>query len=338
MMKRVLAGFLWHFGLVSVAGGIRRALKGPRVIVLCYHRVIPDRDRLAFSMHPKEFARQLDWISRRFQVLRLEDLSAYLAGRGLLLRDSVIITFDDGYADNSHVVKPLLIGRGMPAVFFIASEPLLERRAYWYDELWGALGIWEGQALPETCRAALPQETLRILERYGRSRIAADRKASLEACKGLSAPVRRQVLEGMVPGRKPSDPFLVCETMTVEEARACERHGIEIGAHTRSHPSLARVPAEECEMEIVDGIRDLRAAGFQARYFAYPFGEAQDTGGLDGLPRRILVERAEVEVAVTTEERAVRLGDDPLLVPRKVIGPQSLSQIALKLEMLAWRP
>lgn len=319
-----------------MAGAIRRMLRGPRLIVLCYHRVIPDSGRPAFSALPEDFARQLDWISRRFQVLRLEDLPDYLAGRRMLPRDSVIITFDDGYSDNNHVVKPMLTGRGMPAVFFIASEPLLDRRAYWYDELWEALASWEGQPLPEDCRALLPHETLRTLYRFGRTRAAADRKAALEACKGLSAPARRRVLEVLGTGLRPS--VSVCETMTLEEARACERQGIEIGAHTRGHPSLARVPAEECEMEIAGGLRELRAAGFRARYFAYPFGEARDTGGREGLPRRILAERSGVQVAVTTEERAVRPGDDPLLVPRKVIGPQSLSQIALKLEMLAWRP
>lgn len=336
MIKRVIAGFFRHSGLISLAGAVRRMWRGPRLIVLCYHRVISDSERPAFSALPEEFARQLDWISGRFQVLRLEDVREYLAGRRLH-RDSVVITFDDGYDDNIHVVKPMLARRGLPAFFFIASEPLLERRAYWYDELWEALAAWEGLPLPEACRALLPQETLRTLYRFGRTRIAADRKAALEACKGLSGQARRQVLESMGMGRKPSDPFSACETMTLEDARACERQGIEIGAHTRSHPSLARVPADECEREISEGMRDLRAAGFRARYFAYPFGEAQDTGGREGLPRRILAERAGVQVALTTEERAVRPGDDPLLVPRKVIGPQSLSQIALKLEMLSWR-
>jgi peptidoglycan/xylan/chitin deacetylase (PgdA/CDA1 family) len=128
-----------------------------------------------------------------------------------------------------------------------------------------------------------------------------------------------------------------CETMSLDEARECALAGIEIGGHTRSHPSLARIPAEECEREIRGGVEDLRREGFPVRAFAYPFGEGKDTGGPDGLPRRVVAGIPDMELAFTTEESAVLPGDDPFLIPRKVITPQSLAQIALRLEILSWR-
>ena len=41
--------------------------------------------------------------------------------------------------------------------------------------------------------------------------------------------------------------------MTWFQIRELDRHGIELGAHTFSHPRLDRVPPEELEREIVMG-------------------------------------------------------------------------------------
>jgi peptidoglycan/xylan/chitin deacetylase (PgdA/CDA1 family) len=157
----------------------------------------------------------------------------------------------------------------------------------------------------------------------------------LDACKGLPAEARGNLMEALRSrrGREGSEP--VCETMTLEEARRCVESGIELGGHSRSHPSLARIPDAECRDEIDGGLRDLREAGFTVKRFAYPFGGPEDVGGIDGLPRRVLADM-DVDLGLTTVERAVRQDEDPFLVPRKVIMPQSLPQIALKLEMLAW--
>lgn len=305
--KRAVAGLLWRCRLIALSGWIRRAVRGPRLIVLCYHRVDADASHPAFSASPREFARHLEWFSSRFRILDLAGVAAYLSGTLRLTGDALVLTFDDGYADNRHIVMPLLVRRGLPAAFFLATGPLLERSAYWYHALWDGLG---------------------------RERDRGTRRSALNAYKDLPRAAREGLLERIHPDRR-SAP--TCETMTVEEARECALAGIEIGGHTRSHPSLARVPAEECEAEIRAGVDDLRREGFTVRAFAYPFGESMDTGGIEGLPRRVVSAIPDLELAFTTEERAVSAGDDPFLVPRKVITPQSLPQIALRLEILSWR-
>ena len=47
----------------------------------------------------------------------------------------VLITFDDGYADNLHAALPLLEKFEAPAVLFAASGYLGEQRGFWWDEL-----------------------------------------------------------------------------------------------------------------------------------------------------------------------------------------------------------
>lgn len=333
MLKRAAAELLWRSGIVAFSGRLRRVLRGPRLIVLCYHRVDMDASRPAFSALPRDFARQIDWISARFRILGMGEVVAYLSGRLELAEDAVALTFDDGYADNRHIVQPLLARRRLPAAFFIASEPLLSRAAYWYDALWDGLIRGRGASRDPDWAEGVSAAAVAAIGRMEADPARENQQLALNACKGLPRVARDRLVQAIGPSALKGG---TCETMTLEEAWECHRAGIEIGGHTRTHPSLARVPAEECEREIREGIADLRREGFRVRAFAYPFGEGKDTGGKNGLPRRVVASIPDIELAFTTEERAVRPKDDPLLVPRKVITPQSLAQIALRLERLAW--
>jgi peptidoglycan/xylan/chitin deacetylase (PgdA/CDA1 family) len=62
---------------------------------------------------------------------------------------------------------------------------------------------------------------------------------------------------------------------TLEQIRMMVRSGIEIGAHTHSHPDLGRVPEEdELRAEIIDARQELQSlTESPIRYFAFPYGQ-----------------------------------------------------------------
>lgn len=64
-------------------------------------------------------------------------------------------------------------------------------------------------------------------------------------------------------------------TDDAESLRAYSNGGIEIGAHTRTHPSMGDVnEPEQIVDEVITATRELEAAiGKQIRYFAFPFGK-----------------------------------------------------------------
>ncbi len=348
VLKRQFASLVWRLGLISVAGRIRRAIRGPRLIVLCYHRIDANASLPAHSASPEAFMEQVKWFVHRFKILSLDDVSGYLKKRLALPGDCISLTFDDGYSDNYTTVMPIITRLKLPVAFFISTDPLLRRIPYWYDILWSRLRNWTGQELPGTYQGRLPNHLKTALYWAVKNPTKLGKQKVLNIAKGLNVSERKQLLDGLEKVQRLGTMDPVCETMSIQEARHALALGLIIGGHTRSHPSLARVSPEECRAEIMNALQDLAAQGFSPRYFAYPFGESVDVGGLEGYPRRVLMEIQGqksnegkkiqgVELALTTEERAIRPGDDPFLVPRKVITPQSLGQIALKLEMLAWR-
>ena len=61
--------------------------------------------------------------------------------------------------------------------------------------------------------------------------------------------------------------------MAVAELRQCSEYGVTIGAHTRTHPNLARLQNAELHFEIAGSKVDLEdLLGYSVNYLAYPGG------------------------------------------------------------------
>jgi peptidoglycan/xylan/chitin deacetylase (PgdA/CDA1 family) len=91
-----------------------RGLWGRSLAVLNYHR-IDDPHREGFdsfkpnvSATPHEFARQMAYLAKWFNVVSLQEIVDWLDGRRELPRHAALITFDDGYLDNYTSDYPVL--------------------------------------------------------------------------------------------------------------------------------------------------------------------------------------------------------------------------------------
>ena len=93
----------------------------PMLPVLMYHGLHADQNAhgrydSVYSLHPDEFARQLDWLlDNGHHSLRIGMPTSQVSR-------PVLITFDDGDVSNIEVALPLLVERGMVAEFFITTD------------------------------------------------------------------------------------------------------------------------------------------------------------------------------------------------------------------------
>ena len=86
-------------------------------------------------------------------------------------------------------------------------------------------------------------------------------------------------------------------------------NGIDLGAHTMSHPNLLNIPFEQAVQEIVDSKSVIeRKLGNEVMFFAYPYGK------LDRRVRRIV--KNEFFGACSTELGFVNLNSDIYSLPR----------------------
>src|SRR5215203_1242979 len=107
----------------------------PEALVLLYHRVTRlETDPQWLSVPPERFDEQVEMLVRNWHVLSLPRLLGTLH-EGTLPKRSVVITFDDGYADNLFEAKPILERHGLPATVFVASGFVGRREEFFWDEL-----------------------------------------------------------------------------------------------------------------------------------------------------------------------------------------------------------
>jgi peptidoglycan/xylan/chitin deacetylase (PgdA/CDA1 family) len=111
-------------------------LKRHRTLVLAYHNVIPDglRHPNLGSQHmcESEFQRQMQWVSRNFDVVPLPEVLQEQPRQRP--RPRLAITFDDAYRGALQLAVPWLARRGLPATMFV-SPGCLGSDGFWWDRL-----------------------------------------------------------------------------------------------------------------------------------------------------------------------------------------------------------
>jgi len=290
-----------------------------RLTVLIFHRVHAATDPLFPSeTTARTFEAQLRWVSEWFNVMPLGAAVDALAGRALPERP-LSITFDDGYADNCTVALPVLERLGLKATFFLASGYLNGGR------------MWNDTVI-EAVRSAAARLDLDAvgLGTHALDSIEARRRAidSLLAKLKYLPPERRSELTGVIADRR-GGPLPDDLMLTSGQVRALVEAGMEIGAHTVTHPILANLPEDAARREIVEGRRQLEAiTGRPVTLFAFPNGKP----GRDYTSAHVAIVRdAGFKAAFSTAWGAASPGCDLYQIPRFTPWDRSAWRYALRL-------
>ncbi|HEX6186944.1 MAG TPA: polysaccharide deacetylase family protein [Pyrinomonadaceae bacterium] len=107
-------------------------------VVLCYHRVLPrtaDSDPAAYAVTPQQFREQMSLLaSEGFNSLSLEHVRAALSGNRELPPRSVLVTFDDGFADTYLTAWPIARQFGITLNLFLCTGLLAGEAIEVFDQ------------------------------------------------------------------------------------------------------------------------------------------------------------------------------------------------------------
>lgn len=257
-------------GLLMAKNRILNLIDHP-VVVLIYHRVTSlSSDPQLLAVSPDNFLNQMLYLKDNFPVLRFEDDWSKLSG------PSVVVTFDDGYADNVREALPVLEKVGVPATFFISTGSLESMCEFWWDELERI--ILAGRE----CRSSFELRDQNLGKTWPTGNCA-ERNAMYQEMhsliKTLDVARRDDWLRQLRAwGGLAEEGRSTHRTMTINELQKLSASGAAtIGAHTVSHTPLAMLSSEEQQQEIVESRRQLEElTGRKVTVFSYPFGGKDD--------------------------------------------------------------
>lgn len=265
-----------------------------KTIILMYHRVAEVHpDPWSLCVTPQHFAEHLEILQKYERPIPLHQLVRFLQ-KGKVPRRSVILTFDDGYADNLYNAKPLLEYYDIPATVFLTTGHIGHKCEFWWDEL-DRLLLQPG-TLPETLcltingnnhqwqlgeAAFYPEDrywqhsSWKFLEDSPSPRQAIYRSL-WQLLQPLPESEQRKVLDELLAwASTKAKGRLTHRTLSQQEVATLARGGlVEVGAHTVTHPVLSALPAASQRDEIQQSKARLeKMLGCPVTSFAYPYGK-----------------------------------------------------------------
>jgi peptidoglycan/xylan/chitin deacetylase (PgdA/CDA1 family) len=237
-------------------------------------------------------------IEAGFEVLSLDDLHFRLT-EGTLSRPFVAFTLDDGYRDNLKFAYPVFKRYGVPFTVYVPTDYPDGHGELWWLALERAMSGRTQMALRidgtvEQFKLRTPREKDAAFHRiYWWLRSIDERQA-------------RAVVRDLAHGAG-IDIETLCRKliMSWDEVRELASDPlVTIGAHTRRHFALAKLPLAEARAEMVESIVRLeRELNQPIRHFSYPFGDETSAG-----PREFMLARElGLKTAVTTRKGVLDL-------------------------------
>lgn len=294
-----------------------------RLCIVNYHRILESADPL-LDTEPDvaTFRRQMAVLADCFHVMPLPAALEALA-RGRVPPRAVCITFDDGYRSTHELALPILREFGLRATVFVSTAYVGDGNNMWNDRILEAVRAMEGGRLELQERG------------YGSYAVqnAADRSRAVRALTATAKylpPAQREELIRLLEER--AGVYTRGLMLTPDMIADLVRQGMEIGAHTVSHPILTSLDDAEAMREMVDSKTYLEGiTGAPVRYFAYPNGKA----GMDFDHRHVAMARAAgFDAAFTTALGAATGAHDRYALPRS--RPWDSTPFFYALRLLSW--
>lgn len=290
---------------LSLKGGDKN-----RLSIIDYHRITPVKDPYVDSVTQSELDWQCSILKKYFNVLPLGQ-AIELLQKGQLPPRSVVITFDDGYANNHSLALPVLKKWDLPATFFIASG-FLDGGIMWNDAIIETFRRTNYESLEISSLAPIPDDIKGTFDLSTQEkRVALANKFRL-AVKYLDLSEREKIVANLIEIADVDLPKNIM--LTSDQVKDMYVSGMDIGGHTLLHPILTTLPVEKAKQQILKDKEKLqKIIGAEINHFAYPNG----IPGKDFLPVHTdILKEAGYKAAVTTKSGVSNPQTDIYQLPR----------------------
>jgi O-antigen/teichoic acid export membrane protein/peptidoglycan/xylan/chitin deacetylase (PgdA/CDA1 family) len=138
-LKQQLKQWAYRGGLLAAYHRLRNRRT---LTVSMFHRVLPPSDPRypgadpEWTMTPESLEHCLRFFKRHYRLVSAEQVFAALRGEAVLPPRSMLVTFDDGWADTAEFAQPVLDRLQVPALVFVAGEAIDRATPFWEERVY----------------------------------------------------------------------------------------------------------------------------------------------------------------------------------------------------------
>ncbi|MCU1265908.1 MAG: polysaccharide deacetylase [Acidobacteria bacterium] len=231
----------------------------------------------AFSPDTTGLKEQCEHIRRYYQPLSMKTISESLEAGRTLPHNNVAITIDDGYRDFFLYAYPVFRDYQINPTVCVISDFLDQRLWPWWNQIEYAFEhtAQKSVSLPfpdgetENLMLETQEQRLRAAKRTVDTLITVGNTDRLKLMSLIP-----KILEVAVP----TSPPFKWSPLGWDEVRQMVRDGVEIAAHTKTHPILSRISDEGILCEEIEGSKRRIEEELDQPliHFSYPNGKLAD--------------------------------------------------------------
>lgn len=323
--KKIIKKCLLDSGIIC---GIS-LLRSTGVVILRYHSVLENPQDLdgiigcGIVHSAATFEQQMRLLSQSYLNVTMDDVLDFAKRRTKIPRRAVVVTFDDGFADNATSAVPIMARYGIRGTFYVTAGTIAPKLPPWFIMLRRAFHCTNRNEIISPLDGTLFHLNLPH-ER---------RQAFLQAssyCAVLNLSEQRQLLtqfEKLLDIEPYQEKYGLM--MTEEQIKALHDAGHIIGSHTVSHSNIAHIPEYQIKEELESSKLILEEIiGTPITHFSYPSPILQPHYNESTVR---LSREAGYGTAVTCTHGLVYPGGDPL-VCRRITVPENFSEFRWSIE------
>jgi peptidoglycan/xylan/chitin deacetylase (PgdA/CDA1 family) len=224
---------------------------------------------MGVNITPSAFEKALQFLTKHYTPVHLQDVLADDGGQ--LPPESVLLTFDDGYASVKEWAVPLCIKYGVPAVFFL-NAAFLDNRKLAPDNLVcyaaNTLGMDVINAAARAVKgdkAPRLQSLTEVFANFFPSISLSERRVFLKTLAEMGEIDEQSLAKnaGLYLGR--------------DQVQDLARSGFAIGNHTSTHVHCRSLAPQDFGAEIDENRAELEViSGREVKAFSVPYGSSAD--------------------------------------------------------------
>jgi peptidoglycan/xylan/chitin deacetylase (PgdA/CDA1 family) len=316
------------FELPGSSGPLRR-VSASKFLILAYHRVGTGGVPYYSELPRRVFEQQISYLKRNYRIISLDQLCDELE-HPRNSGQSIVVTFDDGYADLFDQAFPVLRKYEMPATVYLPAKLVEAGEVGWYDRLFVAL-----QVAPESEFTIQMEKTRTFQLNSVEDRFYAA-VAMVKFCRSISDDQRVRFCNELERRIAIPTEQVRGRLLSWEQIGAMQTAGINFASHTSTHPVMSRLRPEQVKLELSESKELLqKRLGREVLHFAYPFGKTADCGE----PPNQIFRDCGYRSAATTVIGANSPGVNPFYLRRHQIGEgTSLPLFAMRIAQLFLEP